>query len=153
MKKQIIVGLILFFTANSFAQNKKIIGDWKEIYSTQIDTLQSGGDLVKLDYRAYRDGVLTLSSEHFITEKILPNEGVGYMIIKIKEDLGLFWFSKWYESDFVKKLFYDAAKNKHLITKGDFTRVDLTIEYDEKNQHLLLIDEKNGIVMYEFSRK
>ena len=49
--------------------------------------------------------------------------------------------------------FYDAAKNKHLITKGDFTSVDLTIKYDEKNQHLLLIDEKNGIVMYEFSRK
>lgn len=152
MIKKIVVGLIVLFTCNSFGQNKQIIGDWKEIYSTQIDTLASGGELVKSDFRAYRDGILTLDKSYYDTKKIYPSEGWGYMIIKIKEDLGVLWFAKWYKSDFVKKIFYDATKNKYFITKGDFTISALTIVYDEKTQHLLLIDEKNEIVMYEFSR-
>jgi hypothetical protein len=152
MIKKIVVGLIVLFTCNSFGQNTKILGDWKEIYHTKIDTLASGGELVKSNFRAYRDGVLILDKSYYDTTKIYPSEGWGFMIIKIKEDLGVLWFATWHKSDFVKKLFYDATKNKYLITKGDFTIPNLTIEYDEKTQHLQLIDEKNKIVMYEFSR-
>lgn len=148
MKKQIIVGLILFFTANSFAQNKEFIGDWKEVYYTQIDTLESGADLVKLNPSAYRDGILTLDPSCYLTKKNYSNK-----IVKIKEDLGVLWFAMRYKSDYVKKIKYDATKNEYLITKGSFTIHDLTIKYDKKSQHLKFIDKKNKIVMYEFLRK
>lgn len=153
MKKQIIVGLVLFFTVNSFAQNKKILGDWKEVYLTQIDTSCAGKEELNSNPEAYNKGSKILSNEYISYQKILPDDEHGTLTIKITEDLDFFWLALDYKSDFIKKIIYAPKKNNYLITKGDFTPADLAIEYDEKTQHLLLVDEELGVTMYEFSRK
>lgn len=153
MKKQIVMGLIVFLTVNSFAQNKKIIGDWKEVYITQIDTSYAGREELNSNPEAYNNGSKVLSNEYISYQKILPDDEQGSYTIKITEDLNFFWLALGYKSDFVKKILYNPKKNNYLITKGDFARSDLAIEYDEKNQHLLFIDEELGVTMYVFSKK
>ena len=132
MKKYIVLGLMVFFTVNSFTQTKKMLGDWKENYRSMADTTTTGD----ISFR-----------------KILPEDGYGSYTIKITQDLGFFWLAWGYESDFVKKIIYDPKKNNFVLTKVNSAQGDLVIEYDKKNDHLVLIDGEKRRTMYEFSRK
>jgi hypothetical protein len=152
MKKYLLVGLIVFFTNNLVAQNKEIIGDWKENYRTVADTLSSAVDIINSDPQAYRKGLKKLSSEYIDYREVYPESDAERRKISITKDLDVFWFA-YYGSDFVKKITYAPETNNYMITKGDFTNSDLAIIYDEKNQKLLFIDEESGITRYEFSRK
>lgn len=152
MKKHLFIVLLIFFTIDLLAQNQKILGDWKEVYTTKIDTAYEAMEQIKTDPEAYYKGYKKISSKYISYQEVRPDNNQGFLEIRITKDLGLFWLSL-YKNDFVKKITYTLDTNRYLITKGSFTRSDLTIEYDEKNQHLLFIDKELGITMYEFSRK
>lgn len=152
MKKQIIVGLILLFTANSFGQNEKILGDWKENYHNVADTLSSAIDEINSDPEAYRSGFKKLSSAYIDYREVYPENDAEKWKISITKDLGVFWFAS-YGSDFKKKIIYATKTNNYVITNGSYRNYYLSIKYDEKTQKLLFINEESGITEYEFSRK
>jgi hypothetical protein len=154
MKKYVLMNLIVFFTSNLFAQNEKTLGDWKLNYETEIDTTYNGIEEINSNPEAYKQGSKKLSSEYLALKEIYPDEYGNYTFdVAITKDLDVFWFAVSYKRGFVKKIAYNPKTNKYLITKGDFTKRNLVIEHDEKNQKLLFIDEELGITRFEFSRK
>ena len=155
MKKYLLVGFMLFFASNLFAQNEKTVGDWKVVnYRTVIDTTFDGKQEINTNPEAYKKGSKKLSPKYLNLKLDYPDEyGNGSFQIAITKDLGVLWFELSYNKGYLKKITSAPKGDKYLITKGDFTDYDLVIEYDEKTQHLLLIDEESGITMYEFSRK
>ena len=132
MKKQVLVGLMLFFTSILVAQNKKLVGNWKENYHTIADTTSSG-DI------SYREVYPEKEDERWIIS-----------IIKEKDD---FWVIN--GSDLKVKFMYAPKTNNYYINPKNWWGIhsDLTVEYDDKNQKVLFIDEETRITMFEFSRK
>lgn len=155
MKKYLLGGFIVLFTSSLMAQNKKILGNWKENYHCQIDTTSDDREKINADPEAYRLGYKKLEIDG---ARIIDFAELDYTRdlareISIKEDLGFFWLSfQNFETDFAKKIIYDPKNNNYVITKGDFSNYNLIIEYDNKNQKLLFFYKELGIVWYEFSR-
>lgn len=154
MKKQIVLGLTVFFAYNSFAQNKKILGDWKEVYTTQIDTTSDGMDKISSDPESYRKGYKELSPEDVLYGSIYPEkESYRLLITILKENETFTMFHDKYDKPVGEQIIYDPKANNYYVKNGPYLYHNLAVEYDEKNQYLLLIDKETGITMYEFSRK
>lgn len=154
MKKYIIIGFILLFENSLVAQNKKIIGDWKENYHMVRDTTMNGVNEINSNSEAYKSGFKKLSSE-YIDYREIHSKDEGYdgweiSITKEKDD-----FLVINGPDLKVKLVYSPKTNNYYISPKKWWGIhgDLTVEYDNKNQKLLFIDEESKLTMFEFSRK
>ena len=75
MKKHILIIFILFTSNTTFAQIDKIVGNWSEIMRIQIDTTDSGIELInKEGYEAYVKGYKQLSPEFTDREMMFPKD-------------------------------------------------------------------------------
>jgi hypothetical protein len=132
MKKYLLVGLIVFFTGNLVAQNKKLIGVWKEDYHTIADTTDTGS----IDYR-----------------NVYPESDGDRWEISITKEQGVFWVS---DGDLKEKLVYAPKTNNYYVNLNKLWKIikgNLTVEYDDKNQKVLFIDEELKMAVFEFSIK
>ncbi|MGA9638547.1 hypothetical protein [Flavobacterium sp.] len=153
MKKHLFIGLMLFISANTFAQIDKIIGDWVEKKRIQIDTTSSGRDIMNQDPDAYRKGYKKLSSEYVDLGDRYPLEGFELKITITKEQ-DFFWAID--ENKFMQRIAYDSASKNYSITIPDyFNHINLIVKYDEVSNKLQFIKPVPGeiYIFYEFERK
>lgn len=153
MKKYLLVGLIVFFTSSLVAQNKKLIGDWKENFHTMADTTSNGIDEINNNPEAYRKGYKKLGGEYIDYQEVqTENDSERWQISITKEKDG-FWVIN--GTDLKTKLIYAPKTNNYYINPKNWWGIKgaLTVEYDDKNQKLLFIDEELKLTMFEFSRK
>lgn len=154
MKKLFKTLFMVFLTMNSVAQNLKILGDWRSVIITRVDTTTTGMDEINLHRFDYTSGLKELDNNYIQYSKLGPSDSqYEPVFIKITKENDFFWLSFEGKSNFLRKISYVPRKNIYSIAKDNLTRVALVVEYDEKKQHLLLYDEKKEITMFEFERK
>lgn len=154
MKKYIVIAFVTFFANNVVAQNPNIIGNWKENYHLVRDTMSNGIEEINSDPQDYQSGFKKLSSEYVSYREVRPEEEGYTFEITITKEQDVFWFANDDDdSNHKMKITYAPKTNNYVITKGSFTPSNLAIEYDIKNQKILLIEEESGLTMFEFSRK
>ena len=86
MKKHILIIFILFTSNTTFSQIDKIVGNWSEIMRIQIDTTDSGIELMnKEGYEAYVKGHKQLSPEYTNREMMFPKDDDKFQLTIKKE--------------------------------------------------------------------
>nr|WP_315197687.1 hypothetical protein [uncultured Flavobacterium sp.] len=153
MKKYLLVGLIVFFKGNIIAQNKRIIGNWKENYHMIADTTSNGMEEINANPEAYRKGNMKLSSEYIDYREVHPESDSEKWQISITKEQDVFWVS---DGDLKEKLVYAPKTNNYYVNLNKLWKIikgNLTVEYDDKSQKILFIDEKLKMAVFEFSRK
>src|SRR5436190_10494692 len=157
MRKYLLLCFILSFTSNLEAQNRKIIGKWKENYNIRIDTTVSGIYEIQKDIQAYRYGTKELSSQYTDYYYVYPEKEDEKWEISITEQPDGFWISA--GSDWKSKLLYDSETNSYYVTMKKLSmrlKNDdwiFVVAYDLKTQHLLFIEKKTKLAFYDFVRK
>jgi hypothetical protein len=152
MKKYILIGVLFFITANIIAQNEKFIGSWQENYHLRKDTLDTGYNEIKKNYRAYRSGFLKLSLDYVMYMEVYPENDRKWEITIIKED-NTFWITK--EDGLKEKLMYNSKANNYYVFLKDWWEVrgNLIIEYQPKTKEIVLLEEDTKMIVFVFSRK
>jgi hypothetical protein len=154
MKKHLFVGLMLFISANTFAQmDKIIIGDWVEKQHIQIDTLTSGMDIINQDRNAYWKGYKRLDPEYISLRDVYP-EGDEKLKITITKEQDFFWAID--GNRYMQRITYDPVSKNYFITIPEyFNHLNLIVKYDEVSSTLKFIESVPGetYIIYEFLRK
>jgi hypothetical protein len=158
MKKHLFIGLMLFFSATTFAQMDKIVGSWVETKRMTLDTINAGIEIMNQDYDAYKKGY-----------KVLDSEYVGYSIpigdddylsenqklkITISPEQDFFWVVD--GNGFLQRITYDAVRKNYYITMPNhFIHIELIVKYDEVTNRLQFIKPVPGdsYIFNEFKRK
>ncbi len=153
MKKYILIIFILFTSNTIFAQIDKIVGNWSEIMRVQIDTTDSGRDLMGNDMESYIKGFKQLSPEYTNREIMFPKDD-DKLQLSIKKE-GYYFVATKDNGSIVKII-------NHSFPEYGFYEIDLRrflsqlriceVEYEYKTDKLFFIDEYNQIC-YAFERK
>lgn len=151
MKKYLLISFVLLASNNIFAQIDKIVGNWKEKQHMQIDTLDSGRELMNKDYKAYVKGHKQLDSDYTVIRDVYPEEN-DKLKITITKEQDFFWASD--GNKFKQKITYDADKKEYFITiPGYRSSMDLIVKYDLKTKKMQFIETGTEYIFYEFERK
>ncbi|HEY6142541.1 MAG TPA: hypothetical protein VIV55_03810 [Flavobacterium sp.] len=161
MKKHLFIGLMLFISANTFAQIDKILGSWVEIRHRRLDTIDTGREIINQDPVAYEKGYKQLSSE-YVGFSIDENLSGDYSYIDENEKLKItitkeqdfFWAIS--GNEFLQRITYDPVRKNYYITMpGHFLHIELIVKYDEVSNYLQFIRPVPGdiYIFYEFKRK
>ena len=153
MKKQILI-IFIFFTSNTiFAQIDNIVGNWSEIMRIQIDTTDSGIELMnKEGYEAYVKGHKQLSSEYTNREIMFPKDDDKFQLTIKKE--GDYFVATNYNESSVKIINYGIDyENYQINLRGLLNQLrTCKVEYEPKTDKLFFKDE-NSEIYYAFERK
>ena len=153
MKKHILI-IFIFFTSNTtFAQIDKIVGNWSEIMRIQIDTTDSGIELMnKEGYEAYVKGYKKLSPEYTNREMMFPKHDDKFTLTIKKE--GDYFVAINYNGSSEKIINYDTEfENYHINLRGLLSQLRICkVEYEPRTDKLFFKDE-NSEIYYAFERK
>ncbi len=153
MKKYILIIFILFTSNTIFAQIDKIVGNWSEIMRIQIDTTDSGIELMnKEGYEAYVKGHKQLSPEYTNREMMFPKDDDKFQLTIKKE--GDYFVATNYNESSVKIINYGIDyENYQINLRGLLSQLRICkVEYESRTDKLFFIDE-NGEIYYAFERK
>lgn len=153
MKKHILIIFILFVSNTIFAQIDNIVGNWSEIMRIQIDTTDSGIELMnKEGYEAYVKGHKQLSAEYTNREMIFPKDENKFNLT-IKKEKDYFVATNVYGSS-EKIINYDKDLDYYQINlRGLLNQLrTCKVEYEPRTDKLFFKDE-NSEIYYAFERK
>lgn len=153
MKKHILI-IFIFFTSNTiFAQIDNIVGNWSEIMRIQIDTTDSGIELMnKEGYEAYVKGHKQLSPEYTNREMMFPKDDDKFQLTIKKE--GDYFVATNYNESSVKIINYGIDyENYQINLRGLLSKLRICkVEYEPRTDKLFFKDE-NSEIYYAFERK
>ncbi len=153
MKKHILI-IFIFFTSNTiFAQIDNIVGNWSEIMRIQIDTTDSGIELMnKEGYEAYVKGHKQLSPEFTNREMMFPKDDNKFQFTIKKE--GDYFVATNYNESSVKIINYGIDyENYQINLRGLVSQLrTCKVEYEPRTDKLFFRDEY-GEIYYAFERK
>ena len=153
MKKHILI-IFIFFTSNTiFAQIDNIVGNWSEIMRIQIDTTDSGIELMnKEGYEAYVKGHKQLSPEFTNREMMFPKDDNKFQFTIKKE--GDYFVATNYNESSVKIINYGIDyENYQINLRGLLSQLrTCKVEYEPRTDKLFFRDEY-GEIYYAFERK
>ena len=156
MNKYLLIFLMCFATAKTFAQIDKIVGKWSEIMRVQIDTTDSGIELMNKDgYEAYVKGNKRLSLEYTNKEMIFPKDDDKFQLTIKKE--GNYFVATNSNGSSVKMINYGIENEMYLI----YLKVLLSqlrtckVEYEPRTDKLFFrfVRDFNREIYYAFERK
>jgi hypothetical protein len=138
MKKSLLIlFLILVNTYTLSAQQNTMLGKWTEEYSTYLDTLDAGKEMMNLDYKAYKSGKKILPKEFIRISTTTPKDAESWMLTLSKE------VQDYWMTDGKNKWMLQYNSKEHLFTTTMFDRVNV-IFYDEKSNRLVLKNKNNN---------
>ena len=153
MKKHILIIFILFTSNTIFAQIDNIVGKWSEIMRIQIDTTDSGIELMnKEGYEAYVKGHKQLSPEYTNREMMFPKDDDKFQLTIKKE--GDYFVATNYNESSVKIINYGIDyENYQINLRGLLSQLRICkVEYEPRTDKLFFKDE-NSEIYYAFERK
>lgn len=147
MKKQISIAAGLLMTLSTMAQTEPMLGKWREVKYSFVDTTDAGRDVINGDYNAYRSGKKVLDAKYIAVQNGYTdrNDNSLLEIKKIRDD---FWATD--KFNLSHKITFDAKENKYFITMNG-TR--LLIKHDLKTKNLYFVNPETKVNFYEFKRK
>lgn len=152
MSKQLLIFLMCFISANTFAQIDKIVGNWSEIMRVQIDTTTSGMELMENDWDAYNKGYKQLSPEYTNREIMFPKDDDKFQLSIKKE--GDYFVATNSNNSSVKIINYGIDYENYQINLiGLLSQLrTCKVEYEPRTDKLFFKDEY-GDIYYAFERK
>lgn len=153
MKKHTLIIFILFFSNITFAQIDKIVGKWSEIMRVQIDTTDSGMELMnKEGYEAYVKGHKQLSPEYTNGEIMFVKEKDKFQLTIKKE--GDYFVATNYNDSSAKIINYSTDYEDYQVNlKGLLSQLrTCKVEYEPETDKLFFKDG-DGEIYYAFERK
>jgi hypothetical protein len=152
MNKYLLIFLMCFAAAKTFAQIDKIVGKWSEIMRVQIDTTTSGMELMENDWESYVKGYKQLSPEYTNREVMFSKDDDKFQLT-IKKEGNYFVATNSNESS-VKIINYGTEyENYQINLRGVLSQLrTCKVEYEPRTDKLFFRDE-NFQIYYAFERK
>lgn len=152
MKKYILILGLTIVTFQSFGQMNKIVGKWVLTTESYLDTISAGLDEINANFEDYKSGKKILDRQFVVIDPrdIAENDAMEVIIKKQKTKFSM----KNRKGNFNHEILYDATnKNYYTTIMGPWESRNLIVEYDPKNDKILLFDPLYDVALYELSRK